>query len=161
MCRSLSRPSHSRPFNMHCPPRAQLLAVAYLGIIRMNSFFFKKRGSNGTTGREEKAKQHFKFINEKRFLFLLPIILRSRYTLVSSMPSALKSTPLGLGKACERGRLEKKFDLRKIKLVFCESFYAKCSSAVNVHSIKVKTKNRKVEAFSVVYRIYSEEHCPE
>ena len=84
---------------MHCPPRAQLLAVAYLGIIRMNSFFFKKRGSNGTTGREEKAKQHFKFINKKSFLFLLPTILRLRYTLVSSMPSALKSTLLGLGKA--------------------------------------------------------------
>ena len=83
---------------MHCPPRAQLLAVAYLGIIRLNSFL-KKRGSNGTTGRGEKAKQHFKFINKKSFRFLLPTILRSRYTLVSSMPSALKSTLLGLGKA--------------------------------------------------------------
>ena len=69
--------------------------------------------------------------------------------------------PRGLGKACERGRFEKKFDLRKIKLVFCESFYVKYSSAVNVQSNKVKTKNKKVEAFSVVYRIYSEEHCPE
>ena len=161
MCRSLSRPSHSRPFNMHCPPRAQLLAVAYLGIIRMNSFFFKKRGSNGTTGREEKAKQHFKFINKKSLLFLLPTILRLRYTLVSSMPSALKSTPLGIGKACERGRLGKKFALWKIKLVFCKSFYVRSSSAVNVQSNKVKTKNKKVEVFSVVYRIYSEEHCPE
>ena len=72
MCRSLSRPSLSRPFNMHCPPRAQLLAVAYLGVIRMNGFFFKKRGSNGTTGRGEKAKQHFKFINKKVSFFSFP-----------------------------------------------------------------------------------------
>ena len=60
MCRSLSRPSHFRPFNMHCPPRAQLLAVAYLGIIRMNSFFLRK---GGRTGRREGKKRRSSILN--------------------------------------------------------------------------------------------------
>ena len=146
MCRSLSRPSHSRPFNMHCPPRAQLLAVAYLGIIRMNSFFLRK---GGRTGRREGKKRRSSILNlllnKKSFLFLLPIILRSRYTLVSSMPSALKSTPLGLGKACERGRLEKKFDLRKIKLVILSKLRQKTGKLKHSQWYTVFTRKSTVQ----------------
>ena len=160
MCRSLSRPSHSRPFNMHCPPRAQLLAVAYLGIIRMNIFFLRK---GGRTGRREGKKRRSSILN----------LLTKKVSFFSFPPfsaCATHSSP-----ACRRlwnprysalekpwkARSGKKFDSRKIKLVFYESFYAKRNSAMNVQSNKVKTKNKKVEAFSVVYRIYSEEHCPD
>ena len=141
--RSLSRPSHSRPFNMHCPPRAQLLAVAYLGIIRLTSFL-KKRGSNGTTGRGEKVKQHFKFFTKNVSVFSFhhsPLALHTRLQHAVGFKIHATRPWKSLGKA----RSGKKFDSRKIKLVFCESFYAKRSSAMNVQSNKVKTKKRKLK----------------